>query len=102
MWKLNHPDRLWIGLIIGLVVPFVGLGLLLTFYEWLEDAGLATAVGLSRNFRVRTLSILALALNLIPFTIYNRKFYVHTMRGIIFPTLLYVATWVWFFNDELF
>lgn len=102
MIKIQHPDRLWIGLIIGLFIPFIGLGILLSFYEWLEEAGLASPIGLSQQFRLRTLSILALALNLIPFTIYNRQYYIHTMRGIIFPTLLYVAVWVWYFKGELF
>lgn len=102
MIKIQHQDRLWIGLLIGAMVPFIGLGLLLTFYEWLENAGLASPIGLSNQFRLRTLSILALALNLIPFTIYNRRFYIHTMRGIIFPTLIYVGIWVWYFHGELF
>lgn len=102
MKRIQHPDRLWIGIIIGLLVPFIGLGLLLSVYEWLEEAGLASPIGLSRQFRLRTLSILALALNLIPLTIYNRQYFIHTMRGIIFPTLFYVAMWVWFFKGELF
>ena len=102
MMKLKHPDQLWIGLIIGAVIPFIGLGILLTIYEWLENAGLATPIGLSNQFRLRTLSILAMAMNLIPFTIYNRQYYIQTMRGIIFPTLIYVAAWVWYFNGELF
>lgn len=102
MIRINHPDRVFIGVLIGLIVPFIGLGLLLTIYEWLENAGLATPIGLSNQFRLRTLSILALALNLIPLTIYNKKYYIHTMRGMIFPTLAYVVFWVIYFGKELF
>ena len=102
MIKDNHPDRLWIGVLIGLIVPFVGLGILLTGYEWLENAGLASPIGFSYQFRLRTLSILALALNLIPLTYYNKHYYIHTMRGMIFPTLAYVVMWVVYFGKELF
>lgn len=102
MKQFIHPDRVWIGIAVGLAIPFVGLALLISLYEWLEGLGIVSDAGLSNQFRLRNLSIIALAANLIPFTLYNKRFYVHSMRGMIFPTIFYLLLWIWYFNKELF
>ena len=44
---------------------------------------------------MRTIGLLAICTNLIPFEICRRKRYDDTMRGHCFPTLIYVAFWVY-------
>src|SRR5690606_17105462 len=102
MKQFIHPDRVWIGIAVGLAIPFVGLALLISLYEWLESLGIVSDAGLSNQFRLRTLSIIALAANLIPFTMYNKRFYVHIVRHIIYPTDFYLLLWIWYFNEQLF
>jgi hypothetical protein len=99
---ITHPDRLWIGVVVGIMLPVVSLALLMSLYGLLEQLGWAESIGLRNQFRIRTLAVLAIATNLIPFTMYNRRYFIHSMRGMIFPTLVYVAIWFFYFRGELF
>ncbi len=96
-----NKDSIIIGIIVGLVLPFVGFALLLEVYDQLANNGIISDIGLSEDFRKRTIALLALCLNLIPFIIYNRKWFYNTMRGIVFPTVLYAALWFIYFGSKL-
>ena len=91
-------NKLWVGALTGLVIPFVGYALLLTIFEQLEASALADQEGFSSNFRLRTLTIIAICLNLIPLNIYNRRNMVEAIRGLVFPTTFYVIGWIIYFG----
>jgi len=97
-----HKDALIIGAIVGLVIPFVGYALIMEIYDQLENSGVISDIGLSETFRKRTMALLAICLNLIPFSIYNRRYMYNSMRGIIFPTVVYVITWLVYFSSSIF
>ncbi len=61
-----QKDNILIGIGLGLVIPFVGYALLLTFFDQMESAGLMSPENMSSNFRLRTVALVAIALNLIP------------------------------------
>ena len=88
-----RQNKLWLGIVLGIIIPFVGLAVLMMIYDNLEAIGWAANKNLSEDFRMRTLGLLAISLNLIPFAVYNKMRYTHTMRGIIFPTMVYVIIW---------
>ena len=94
-------DSILLGIGIGLVVPFVGYALLLELYDQLAANGVISDIGLSESSRKRTIALLALCLNLIPFILYNRRWYYNTMRGIVFPTVFYAALWFIYFGSKL-
>ena len=93
-----NKNEFWVGIVIGLVLPFVGYALLLTVYDSLDAAGIIKRMANSPTFRQRTLMVIAICLNLIPFNIYQRRNYTQTMRGIILPTGLYVIAWIIYFG----
>ena len=95
-------NALWIGLVLGLVIPFVGYALLLTLFEQLDAAGFLSGEGFSQNFRQRTIAIVALCLNVFPFNYFYKKRQLNTMRGIAVVTVLYGIAWVVYFGKELF
>ena len=88
-----QKNEIWLGIVLGIIIPFVGYALLITLYDNLDGMGWANNKNLSEDFRTRTLGLLAISLNLIPFAIYNKKRFTNTMRGLIFPTMLYVIIW---------
>lgn len=96
-----HKDSLPLGLLIGLVVPFVGYAILLELYDQLALSQMASDAGMTENFRSRTVALLAVCFNLIPFTIYNRNRCFNTMRGLVFPTVLLAVTWFFYFQSHL-
>lgn len=87
-------NNFWLGLIIGILIPFVGYAVLLTIFEYLESSGFANANGLSFNFRTRTLAILAICFNLIPFHWYKNRKFDNSMRGIGVATIVYAMIWM--------
>lgn len=98
IWEKNN---LWLGLVIGLLLPFVGYALLLTLFEQLEAWGLLSSTGFSPTFRQRTLTIVALCLNIFPFNAFARRRGTNTMRGIAIATVLYAVGWVVYFAQQL-
>lgn len=97
-----NQNKLWIGLVIGLVVPFVGYALLLTIYDQLDAMGATSSIGFSDNFRQRTLGVIAICLNLIPLNIFQRKRFGESVRGMAIVTVLYAVGWVIYFGSSIF
>lgn len=94
-------DKLWLGAVIGLVVPFVGYALLLVVYEQLETVGWLTDQGFAFNFRQRTTAIIAIALNLIPLTYFRRHRAGRAVNGVIYLTMAYALAWFFLFGQAL-
>ncbi len=96
-----NRNMLWFGLLIGLVLPFVGYALLLMIYDGLESAGALSGRGFSANFRQRTLGIVAVCLNLIPLNFFQKKRLTQSMRGLVLATLVYAVIWFVYFGAKL-
>lgn len=98
----NKYDKIWIGLLVGLVVPFVGYALLLLILEQLAAIESLADNRLNFDFKSRTLSVLALALNLIiSMRFFRNKRANQGMRGVLLATLVYGAIWIYFFGKQL-
>lgn len=94
---MKRKDSIGLGILVGLIVPVVGYGLLLLLGQWLEvslDTGDAKAVSL----RPRTLAVLALCFNLLPVAIFQRNKHFESIRGMIFPTVGYAVAWLVLFG----
>ncbi len=96
-----EKDKLIVGLILGLMLPVVGYAILLEIYELLSSNGIISNEGLSRTFRERTIALLAVCFNLIPFTYFNKKRMYNGMRGLVFPTVLFVMVWLFYFRTSI-
>ncbi len=90
-----------IGLLAGLVVPFVGYAILISVYEYLDGAGFLNGEGFSLGFRQRTLVVIAICLNLIPLQIFQRRRANQSIRGLVATTLGLVITWVIYYSSQL-
>lgn len=94
-----HQNNFWLGILIGACIPIASYGILLTVFDAIDQNFLPPDVNLSRGFRERTLSVIAICCNLIPFHLYKRNYCDNTMRGIILPTLAFVVWWVVLFGQ---
>lgn len=102
MLSFLNRNALWVGVLVGLLVPFIGYAVLLMIYEQLEALGWLQSAGFSSDFRQRTMAIVAICLNLWPLNVYQKKRFTDSMRGIVFPTALYVMAWVIYFFGHIF
>ncbi len=101
MNNLTSYNKVWVGILFGLCVPFASYGILLMVYDKMDSFGIFNPIGLGGNFRERTIALLAIICNIIPLQIFNKKNLFDAMRGIVFPTILYVFLWMYFYGMEL-
>ena len=94
-------DSLPLGIILGLIVPFIGFAVWKMFFESFTDMGMMDSTGMSENWRDRTTALLAICMNIIPFTVYNKKRFYNTMRGLVFPTMLFCMIWFYYYGKQL-
>lgn len=100
MFNKNH---ILLGIILGICVPVVGYALVQFLFEGLEAIGIMDEVTSgSAAGRIRTLSLLGICANIIPFEIYRKKRYDQTLRGLVFPTIIYVVIWIIQYQGVLF
>lgn len=95
-----EKDSIVAGLILGVLIPFVGYAIWLEIYDQLEAADMISAFQVG-DFRRRTSALLGICLNLIPFTFFNRKRFFNSMRGVMFPTIIYGFIWFFYFGVHM-
>jgi amino acid permease len=94
-------DKLWVGILLGLCIPFTLYGILLMVYEQFDAARIFGNPDLSGSYRQRTIAIIALLGNAVAMQWLNKKNATEAMRGIIFPSIVYIAIWLWMFGKEI-
>jgi len=96
-----NKNNIYIGLGIGIVIPLAAFFLLFFLFGQLESAGMASGEGFSPSFRQRTLAIVAICLNIIPFNIYQKRRFTQSMRGLAIATVIYAVVWLVYFGREI-
>jgi hypothetical protein len=95
-------DSVIFGILLGVIVPVLGFVVVEFIFELLTSMGWMAEVSASTaERRFRTLVLIGICWNLIPFNIAKNRRWDQTMRGIVFPTLIYVAAWVYKFGAGL-
>lgn len=96
-------NSVFTGLVLGAIVPVLGYIVVEFLFGLLSQMGLMEYVsGTGSSRRMRTLALIGICCNLIPFNIARNKKWDNTMRGIVFPTLLYVGFWLYQYSHLLF
>ena len=89
-------DSILFGLGIGLVVPFVGLAVLMMINESFVGSS-----GPFDGFTDKFIRLLAIVLNLLPFSVFNRKRMIPSMRGVFIPTIIYALIWLSIYSAHI-
>ena len=97
-----NRNKIWTGLVVGILLPALSFILLYQIFSLLELEGAASGEGFSPNFRERTLAIVAIALNLIPLNIFRRRRWDLGMRGVVIATAVLIFAWLIQFGINLF
>ncbi len=94
-------NTILIGVFAGLLVPFVGYAVLLMLSErldvWLPQF---TEDGES-VINTRTVYLLAVCCNLLPFHFFDRNRLPRSMRGVMLATLLLGLAWLVYFGKHI-
>ena len=90
-----------IGFAIGVTVPVLAYLGIETGLELLGSAGVTALSGAALTFKPRTLALLSICANLLPFYKFNNRFTEATMRGVLVATALFVVAWFLYYGRAL-
>jgi len=96
-----NQNKIVTGIILGVLLPIIGYFFFGALFKLLTGAGVMNPDGFSETWRHRTVALLAIMLNLIPFQVFKAKHFDQSMRGLIFPTVFLVFAWVYYFRAAL-
>ena len=102
LFKVFQRNELWVGLLIGILLPLAGFTILYQIFSLLEARGAASGMGFSPNFRERTLAIVAIALNILPMNVYQKRRWDKSMRGVVVATTVLALFWLLRFGLKMF
>ena len=91
-----------LGLLVAILLPILAFGIFYGIFEGLEILGWVSTQGFRPMFRERTISILAIGMNALALQFYQKRRATETMRGIVIPTTIWVAAWIWIFGKYIF
>lgn len=97
-----NKDSLILGILLGFAIPFVGYAVILMIFEQIGASEWLNREARDITFRARTIAVLAICLNIIPFRYYQKQRYEASMRGVILATMIYVGLWMFKFSGHLF
>jgi H+/Cl- antiporter ClcA len=89
-------DSLWLGIVIGVVLPLAGYALMTWLNGYISD----TFFDRPPIFRESTVEVIAIFLNVIPFRYYMLKAQMdYTGRGILLVTFIVGLTYFFYYLD---
>ncbi|HLT92985.1 MAG TPA: hypothetical protein VKZ56_00415 [Membranihabitans sp.] len=94
-------DNLFVGMVAGTLVPILTFFLLYVIFAELSQLGIISEEGFSPDFRIRTLSLVSIATNVILVKYFQNRFAHHAVRGAVFPTFVYIIGWIIYFINFL-
>ena len=98
-----EKNSVFTGLVLGAIVPVLGYIVTEFIFSLMTQAGIMEYVsGSGSSRRMRTLALIGICTNLVPFNVARKYKWDNTMRGIVFPTLLYVGFWLYQYSGILF
>ena len=87
-----------IGFAVGVTVPVLAYLGLETGLELLGEVGVTAPDGAAFEFKPRTLALLSICANLLPFYKFNNRFTEATMRGVLVATAVFVVAWFLYYG----
>ena len=96
-----REDSLVIGFAVGAVVPVLAFLLIDGAFDLLVGLGVVNRFGEPYGFRERTLALVAICVNLLPFRAFVSLRNDASTRGVFLATGIYAAAWVIVYGLEL-
>lgn len=98
---MNPRNTIAYGLVAGLVLPALVFLLLHGLFAAFDAVGWTAEIPLSENFRARTIALVALASNAFLLQRFQKRRMWQAMRGVVFPTFVFIVLWMWLYGRKL-
>lgn len=94
---------IWIGIISSIFASIVGSALVMIIFEFLAKNGMIQWYnGFFSVEQQRTIYVIGIMFNLIPFQYFKIKRAEKAMNGVVFMTIIAVVVWVVYYYKSLF
>lgn len=97
---MDFKDNILVGIVIGFITPFISWYIVQFGFDMIGNMSARSEYG-APVWRPRTLALIALCFNLIPFQIAKVNRWDKTLRGIVFPTIILVAVWFLYYKSDI-
>jgi len=98
-----EKNSLMIGILIGAIVPVLSFVAVEFLFNIMVQYDIIAPAPMSMDGRrMRTIALISICCNLIPFNIFKNRKWDYSLRGIVLPTLVYVAGWMFKYSSQLF
>jgi amino acid permease len=94
-------NQIWVGVVAGILVPFVAYAFLLMLSEKLDTWFPELTTDGESVIAPRTVYLLAICTNLIPFHLMDRQRLTKAMRGTIIATFILGVIWLVYFGKNM-
>jgi len=94
-------DKVWVGFLAALILPIFWYFVMMSFFDSMETMGWVEPGAVSIDFRQRTSALVGICLNILPLQVFNTQKMDYGMRGVIFPTVLFVGLWLYRFGSSV-
>ncbi|MBK8500758.1 MAG: hypothetical protein IPL46_00355 [Saprospiraceae bacterium] len=94
-------DQVWVGILAGFALPLFWYFILMSLFDSMETMGWLEPGRVALDFRQRTSALVGVCLNILPLQIFNNQNMERAMRGVIFPTVIWVAVWLYLFGASV-
>jgi hypothetical protein len=99
----DFKTSIWFGIIIGICIPVIGAAITKMIFEQLSGANIIpTNSGVFSVNQERTIWVIGIIFNLIPFQYFKAKKSENVMKGILYMTILAVAIWMIYYFRTIF
>jgi hypothetical protein len=99
----DFKTSIWFGIVIGICLPVVGAAITKMIFEQLAETGIIpTDSGVFSVNQERTIWVIGIIFNLIPFQYFKAKKAENVMKGILYMTILAVAIWLIYYFRTIF
>lgn len=99
--RLQKFDKVWVGILAGFALPFFWYFTLISLFDNMETMGWLEPGRVAMDFRQRTSALVGLCLNMLPLQVFNAQNMGNAMRGMVFPTVILVGVWLYFFGSSV-
>lgn len=92
---------MYVGVITGTLVPLITFAILYIVFEELSRLDIVSDEGFSTGFRLRTISLVSIAANVILVRYFQNRYAYQAVRGVVFPTFILVIVWIIYYSNIL-
>ena len=94
-------DRVVVGMIAGSILPVVTFVVLYVIFAELNKLGIISREGLTTDFRIRTISLVSIGANVVLVKYFQNRYAYRAVRGVVFPTFVFIIAWILYYLNFL-